>query len=218
MTRLRSAQAQAKERGFQMGRIVASEFITLDGVIEAPGGGEAFEHAGWSFEFDRGQDGNKLKFDELMAADAQLLGRVTYQEFAAAWPSMTDMGEFGEKMNEMPKYVVSSTLADEDAGWKNSTVIPGDDFATRIELLKQQVEGDILVAGSAQLVRGLLQHDLLDELRLMVFPILLGSGKRLFGLAPTNTRLRLSDSTAVGADGIFVLTYAPAPTASAPHG
>jgi len=201
------------ERRLEMGRIVASEFITVDGVIEAPGGGEAFEHAGWSFEFDRGQDGNKFKYDELMAADAQMLGRVTYQGFAAAWPSMTDMGEFGEKMNEMPKYVVSSTLAAEDAGWKNSTVITGDNFVTQVELLKEQVEGDILVAGSAQLVRSLLEYDLLDELRLMVFPIVLGSGKRLFGEADTKKRLRLSDSTAVGADGIFVLTYAPALTA-----
>ena len=197
-----------------MGRIVASEFITLDGVIEAPGGGEAFKHAGWSFEFDRGQEGNKLKFDELMAADAQLLGRVTYQGFAAAWPSMTDMGEFGEKMNEMPKYVVSSTLTAEDAGWKSSTVIPGDDLAAQVTLLKGQLDGDILVAGSAQLVRGLLACDLLDELRLMVFPVVLGSGKRLFGAADTKKRLRLSDTTAVGADGIFVLTHAPALTAS----
>jgi dihydrofolate reductase len=159
-----------------MGRIVVSEFVTLDGVVEAPGGGEEFEHAGWSFEFDRGAEGGKFKFDELMAADAQLLGRITYRGFAEAWPSMTDMGEFGEKMNAMPKYVVSSTLTAEEANWNNSTVVPGDDLAGGVSLLKEQIAGDILIAGSAQLVRGLMELELVDELRLMVFPIVLGSG------------------------------------------
>jgi dihydrofolate reductase len=191
-----------------MGRVVVTEFITLDGVIEDPGGGEAFEHGGWSFKFNRGEEGDKFKFDELMAADAQLLGRVTYQGFAKAWPSMT-ADEFGEKMNSMPKYVVSTTLTAEDADWNNSTVI-GDDLAGQISRLKQQVAGDILVAGSAQLVRSLAEHNLIDEYRLMLFPIVLGAGKRLFGDGFPRTVLRLLDSTPVGPDGIFILTYQPA--------
>jgi len=192
-----------------MGRIVVSEFITLDGVIEAPGGGEPFEHAGWSFEFDRGDEGNRFKFDELMASEAQLLGRITYEGFAKAWPSMTGMGEFGEKMNAMPKYVVSSTLEAEDADWSNSTVI-GADVADRVSQLKQSTTGDILVAGSAQLVRALARHGLVDEYRLMVFPILLGVGKRLFGDGTPRTMLRLLGSTPLGTDGVVVHTYAPA--------
>src|SRR5216683_222815 len=146
-----------------MGKLAVTEFISLDGVIEAPGGGEGYEHAGWSFKFNRGDEGNKFKVDELMAADAQLLGRVTYQGFARAWPSMTG-GEFGQKMNGMPKYVVSSTLTAKDAGWNNSTVI-GDDVAGQISRLKEQVAGDILVAGSTLLVRTLAEHDLVDEYR-----------------------------------------------------
>jgi dihydrofolate reductase len=182
-----------------MGRIVVSEFMTLDGVIEAPGGGEEFEHAGWSFEFDRGAEGGKFKADELMAAEAQLLGRATYEGFAQAWPSMTGTGEFGEKMNAMPKYVVSSTLTAEGAAWNNSTVIPGGDAARQVSLLKEQIRGDILVAGSARLVQMLLEHDLIDELRLMVFPVVLGSGKRLFGRTSAKKRLRLDVALGGGA-------------------
>jgi dihydrofolate reductase len=192
-----------------MGRVIVSEFISLDGVIEAPGGGEEFEHAGWSFKFDRGEEGNRFKFDELMAADAQLLGRVTYEGFAKAWPSMSGMGEFGEKMNAMPKYVVSSTLAPVDASWSNSTVI-GADLASEVSRLKEHVAGDILVAGSAQLVRGLARHELVDEYRLMVFPIVLGAGKRLFGDSDRASVLRLLDCTPIGPDGVVVLTYQPA--------
>jgi dihydrofolate reductase len=192
-----------------MGRIVVSEFVTLDGVIEAPGGGEDFEHAGWSFQFNRGEDGDKFKFDELMAAEAQLLGRVTYAGFARAWPSMTGTGEFGAKMNAMPKYVVSRTLTDEDADWSNSIVI-GQDLAGEVSELKEQLAGDILVAGSAQLVRGLAEHQLVDEYRLMLFPIVLGAGKRLFGDGAPRTMLRLLDSKSVGPDGVLVLTYQPA--------
>jgi dihydrofolate reductase len=191
-----------------MGRIVVTEFVTLDGVIEAPGGGEEFEHAGWSFEFNRGDDGDKFKLDELMAADAQLLGRVTYEGFAKAWPSMTDEAGFADRMNGMPKYVVSTTLSDDDADWNNSTVIR-DDVAGRISRLKEEIDGDILVAGSAKLVGTLAQNDLVDEYRLMVFPIVLGSGKRLFGDGAPTTRLRLADSTSVGPDGVLVLTYEP---------
>ncbi len=190
-----------------MGRVIVSEFVTLDGVIEAPGGGEGFEHEGWSFRFNRGENGDKFKFDELMAAGAQLLGRVTYEGFARAWPSM-EAGEFGVKMNAMPKYVVSRTLTAEQADWNNSTVI-GQDLASEVTKLKQELAGDILVAGSAKLVQSLAAHQLVDEYRLMVFPIVLGSGKRLFGDGTSPTTLRLLDSTPIGPDGVLILTYEP---------
>lgn len=190
-----------------MGKLVVTEFITLDGVIEDPGGAEDFEHGGWSFKFDRGPEGDKFKLDELMASDAQLLGRVTYQGFAKAWPSMGD-NPFGGRMNDMPKYVVSTTLGDEDAGWQNSTVIRGD-LASEVSEVKQGVAGDVLVAGSAQLARGLAEQDLVDEYRLMVFPLVLGSGKRLFTDGFPRRVLRLTDSTPVGPDGVLVLTYEP---------
>jgi dihydrofolate reductase len=192
-----------------MGKLIVTEFITLDGVIEAPGGGEPFEHGGWSFEFEQGDDGMQFKFGELMAADAQLLGRVTYEGFAKAWPTMPDTGEFGERMNGMPKYVVSTTLSDDEADWSNSTVIR-DDVPGAVARLKQDTSGDILVAGSARLVQTLAEHDLVDEYRLMVFPIVLGSGKRLFGDGVAKTKLRLADSKPVGPDGVLVLTYEPA--------
>jgi len=192
----------------EMGRVVVTEFVSLDGVIEAPGGGEEFEHGGWSFEFNRGDDGDKFKLDELMAADAQLLGRVTYDGFAKAWPTMTDEAGFADKMNGMPKNVVSTTLADDDAEWNNSTVIR-DDIPGQISRLKEEIGGDILVAGSARLVKTLAEHELVDEYRLMVFLIVLGSGKRLFGDGIDKTRLRLADSTSVGPDGVLLLTYEP---------
>jgi dihydrofolate reductase len=190
-----------------MGKVVVTEFITLDGVIQAPGGGEGFKHDGWSFKFNRGDDGNKFKVDELQAADAQLLGRVTYQGFARAWPNMTG-DPFGEKMNSMPKYVVSSTLSDADASWTNSTVIRND-VVNQIARLKDKVEGDILVAGSARLVQFLAEHDLVDEYRLMVFPVALGTGKRLFADLKAPTTLRLVDTKPVGPDGVVILTYQP---------
>ncbi len=191
-----------------MGRIVVTEFITLDGVIEAPGGGEGFEHEGWSFKFDRGADGDTFKFEELMAADAQLLGRVTYEGFARAWPNMSG-DKFGEKMNAMPKYVASTTLSAQDASWNNSTVI-GADLPGELAQAKQEFAGDILVAGSARLVQSLAQHDLVDEYRLMVFPVVLGTGKRLFGDGTPHATLRLIDHKPLGPDGIVLLTYAPA--------
>jgi dihydrofolate reductase len=191
-----------------MGKVVVTEFISLDGVIEAPGGGEGFVHDGWSFKFDRGDEGNKFKVDELNAADAQLLGRVTYQGFASAWPNMND-DPFGKKMNSMPKYVASRTLKAGDATWTNSTVI-GDDLKGQVSRLKEQIKGDILVAGSAKLVQSLAEHDLVDEYRLMVFPVVLGTGKRLFGEGMPHTTLRLVDSKAIGTDGVMILTYAPA--------
>jgi dihydrofolate reductase len=184
-----------------MGKLVVTEFITVDGVIDSPG------EAGWVFKFTRGDDGDKFKIDELMAADAQLLGRVTYQGFAQAWPSM-DADDFGKKMNSMPKYVVSTTLTAAGATWENSIVISGD-VAAEISRVKEQIAGDILVAGSGQLVRTLAAHDLVDEYRLMVFPIVLGTGKRLFSEGITRTELRLLDSRPVGPDGVVILTYRP---------
>jgi dihydrofolate reductase len=186
-----------------MGRIIVTEFVSLDGVIEAPGGGEDYKHGGWTFEIDRGAEGNKFKLDETLDADALLLGRVTYEGFAAAWPSRDD--EFANKFNTMPKYVVSSTLDKPD--WNNSTVLDGD-VAEEVAKLKQQQDGDIVVHGSAQLVQALIEHDLVDELRLMVFPVVLGSGKRLFGDTSEKKRLRLTDSKTVG-DGVSILVYEP---------
>jgi dihydrofolate reductase len=186
-----------------MGRIVVTEFVSLDGVIEAPGGGEDYRHAGWTFEIERGEEGDRFKLDELLEAEAQLLGRRTYEGFAAAWPRMQDEQGFAKKMNTMAKYVVSSTL--ERAEWSNSTVLRGD-LAVEIAKLKQEVGGVILVAGSAQLVQGLIANDLVDELRLMVFPVVLGSGKRLFGETDDKVPLQLAASKTVG-DGIAVLTY-----------
>ena len=189
-----------------MGKVVVTEFVTLDGVIESPGGGEGFAHDGWSFKFNRGDEADKFKSDELMAADAQLLGRVTYQGFAGAWPAMAG-NPFGDKMNSMPKYVVSTTLTAADADWNNSTVI-GNDVVGQVTRLKEQLARDILVAGSAQLVRFLAEHDLVDEYRLMVFPVVLGSGKRLFGETSDKKPLRLVDSKIVG-DGVAILVYEP---------
>jgi dihydrofolate reductase len=188
-----------------MGRIVVTEFISLDGVIEDPGGAEDYKHGGWSFEINRGEEGDQFKLDETNASAALLLGRRTYEGFAAAWPSRE--GEFADKFNSMPKYVVSSTLKDPE--WTNSTVIDGSDLAGEVSKLKEQVDGDIVVHGSAQLVQALLEDGLVDELRLMVFPVVLGSGKRLFGESADKRALRLSDSKIVG-DGVSILTYQPA--------
>jgi dihydrofolate reductase len=188
----------------EMGRIVVTEFVSLDGVMEDPGGAEDFEHGGWSFEFSRGEEGDKFKIDEAFESEALLLGRVTYEGFAEAWPSRE--GEFADKFNNMPKYVVSSTL--EEPEWNNSTVLEGD-VVEEVSKLKQAVDGDIVVHGSARLVQTLLEHDLVDELRLMVFPVVLGSGKRLFGDTSDKKALRLADSNMVG-DGVAILTYEPA--------
>jgi dihydrofolate reductase len=195
-----------------MRRIVVSEFVTLDGVIEDPGGAEGFEHGGWSFEFDRGAEGDQFKLDELMESDALLLGRVTYEGFAEAWPSRTDEQGFADKMNGMPKYVVSTTL--DDAAWNNSTLI-SDNVAEEVSKLKQEPGGDLLVYGSPRLVATLLQHDLVDELRLMLFPTVLGSGKRLFRDGGEAITLRLADTKSVGSDGIVILTYVRRDTSGA---
>jgi dihydrofolate reductase len=186
-----------------MARVVVSQFITLDGVVEDPGGSEGHEHGGWAFKFERGPEGDKFKLDEVMAADALLLGRVTYEGFAAAWPSRE--GEFADKFNGMTKYVVSRTLADPD--WSNSTVIGGD-VAGEVAKLRDGPGGDILVNGSVQLVRTLIDAGLVDELRLMVFPVVLGGGKRLFGESGGSTAMRLVDTRPVGE--CVILTLEPA--------
>jgi dihydrofolate reductase len=187
-----------------MGRIVVTEFISLDGVMEDPGGDSTFKHGGWTFEIEQGQEGADFKLQETRDSEALLLGRVTYQGFAKAWPSIE--GEFGDKFNNMPKYVISSTL--EKAGWKNSTVLKGD-VVKEVSKLRQKPGGDIVVHGSAQLVQTLLEHDLVDELRLMVFPVVLGSGKRLFGNTSDKKPMELVDSKKVGS-GVTILTYRPA--------
>lgn len=153
-----------------MRTIVVSEFVTLDGVMEDPGGAEG-ERGGWAFRFERGDAGDRFKFDELMAADSMLLGRATYEGFAAVWPTITDEQGFAAKMNSMPKYVVSSTLT--DPAWANTTVIGLEDV--------EGLEGNVLVAGSAQLVHALVERGLVDEVRLVVYPTVLGGGKKLFG-------------------------------------
>lgn len=184
-----------------MGKVYVTEFVSLDGVFEDPGGSENFEHGGWSFQFSRGEDGDKFKLDETMATDALLLGRTTYEGFADAWPQRD--GEFADKFNNMAKYVVSSTLKDPE--WNNSTVI-GTDLKTEVPKLKEQHDGEIGVHGSGQVARGLLDEDLVDELRLMVFPVVLGDGKRPFDGAKMHA-LELVDSKQVGPDGVIVLTY-----------
>ena len=185
-----------------MGKIVVSQFVTLDGVMEDPGGAESFERGGWAFEFDRGPEGDKFKLDEVMAAEALLLGRVTYEGFAAAWPSRT--GEFADKFNTMPKFVVSSTL--ENPEWNNTTVI-SDDVAEEVARLRERFDGDVLVNGSAQLVNALARHDLVDEWRLMVFPVVLGAGKRLFEDGIDKKPLELVESKPAGA--VVILTLRP---------
>jgi dihydrofolate reductase len=184
-----------------MGRIVVTEFMSLDGVVEDPGGSEDFKYGGWSFEYDRGDEGNKFKLDETMDAEALLLGRVTFEGFAEAWPSRS--GDFADKFNSMPKYVVSSTLSDPE--WSNSTVLSGD-LAEAVEEIKSKHEGNVTVHGSVQLVQGLIERDLVDELRLMVFPVVLGDGKRLFGSTAGKKGLKLADSKVVG-DGVAILVY-----------
>jgi dihydrofolate reductase len=183
-----------------MGRIVVTEFVSLDGVMEAPGG-EDFKYPGWSFEFDRGDEGNKFKLDEALDSEALLIGRVTYESFANAWPQRE--GEFADRFNSMPKYVVSSTLKDPE--WNNTTVIDGD-VVDEVRKLKQEVDGDIYVHGSLQLAQELMENDLVDEIHLMVFPVILGTGRRLFGELSDKKTMRLADSNTVG-EGVAILTY-----------
>jgi dihydrofolate reductase len=187
-----------------MARIVVTEFVSLDGVIEDPGGSEDFKYGGWTFEFWRGEEGDQFKLDEAMGSDALLLGRRTYEGFADAWPSRS--GEFADKFNSMPKYVVSSTLR--DPHWTNTTVLDGD-LVPAVSKLRDGPGGDIVVHGSAQLVQALLANDLVDEVRLMVFPVVLGAGKRLFGATDEKKPLRLTDTKVVG-DGVAIMVYEPA--------
>jgi dihydrofolate reductase len=181
-----------------MSKVIVSQFITVDGVVEDPGGSENFERGGWAFEFSRGDDGDRFKLDEVMGADALLLGRTTYEGFAAAWPSRE--GEFADKFNNMPKYVVSSTLADPE--WNNTHVLAGVDEV-------KEIGGEVLVNGSVQLVNALLDAGLVDELRLMVFPLVLGKGKRLFADGIAKTALALTESRPVGDEGVSVAIYRP---------
>src|SRR6476620_7261453 len=197
-----TGESQREEK--DVSKIVVLQFVTLDGVFEDPGGSESHEYGGWALQIDRGPEGDKFKLDEVMGSDALLLGRVTYEGFAEAWPSRE--GEFADKFNTMPKYVVSSTL--EEPEWNNTTVLEGEAVEEDSQL-KQAVDGDIVVHGSARLVQTLVEHDLVDELRLMVFPVVLGSGKRLFGETSDKKPLGLADSKMVG-DGVAILTYQPA--------
>ena len=184
-----------------MGRIVVTEFVSVDGVMEDPGGAEDFKHGGWSFEFSRGEDGDQFKLDETMDSAALLLGRVTYEGFADAWPSRE--GAFADKFNEMPKYVVSTTLKDPE--WNNATVISGD-LGEEVARLRDEIDGNIVVHGSATLVQALMEGDLVDELRLMVFPVVLGTGRPFFGETSEKKRLQLAETRTVG-DGVVILIY-----------
>jgi dihydrofolate reductase len=184
-----------------MGRIVITEFISMDGVMQAPGG-EAFKYEGWTFEFDRGDDGGRFKAEEIFDAEAQLIGRITYESFAGAWPQRE--GEFAEKFNAMPKFVVSTTLKDPD--WNNTTVLDGGDATAAVRRLKDEFDGELQVPGSHRLVQELIASDLVDQVNLMVFPVILGTGKKAFEETPERRNLRLTDSKVVG-DGVLVAVY-----------
>jgi dihydrofolate reductase len=186
-----------------MRKLIVTEFVTLDGVMEAPGGEPTHPHSGWVFDF-MGEEQQEFKLQEVLEADVHLIGRVTYESFAGAWPERT--GEFAEKMNSMPKYVVTTTL--DELEWSNSIPIRGD-VAERVRNLKEQDGGPILVAGSRTLVHTLIEHDLVDEYRLMVFPVVLGSGRRLFPKSPHKTPLELVNTKTFGS-GVQVNTYRPA--------
>jgi dihydrofolate reductase/pimeloyl-ACP methyl ester carboxylesterase len=197
--RRRTLEGQSHSVSMKMSRLVVSQFMSIDGVVEDPGGVEGFQHGGWAMHFDRGRDGSKFKLDEIMAGEALLLGRATYETFADSWPART--GEFADKMNGMPKYVVSTTLA--KPAWNNSTAIAGN-VAQEVARLKRDLSGDILVHGSTQLVQTLIEHDLVDEYRLMVFPTVLGAGKRLVGELSVPPALRLRHTKPAGEAVILV--------------
>jgi dihydrofolate reductase len=189
-----------------MGKLIVTEFISLDGIIEDPGGAEGYAHGGWAFR-SPAPDSEQFKFGELLAADVQLMGRVTYDGFAAAWPAMEEStGEFGKKMNSMPKVVVSTTLTSPQ--WKNTTVISGH-VPEEVARLKERYTGDVLVPASATLVETLRANDLVDEYRLMVHPVVLGSGKRLFKDEAGGTELELVESRPMG-PSVLLLIYRPA--------
>ena len=183
-------------------RIVVTEFASLDGVMEAPGGEPDFKYPGWTFEYERGDDGNEFKLEEARQADALLLGRRTYESFAGAWPDRE--GEFADKFNSMPKFVVSTTLG--EAEWNNTTVLAGGDAKAEVEELKREFDGELQVPGSHRLVQELIASDLVDQVNLMIFPVILGTGKRAFEETPERRNLKLKDSQVVG-EGVVVLTY-----------
>jgi dihydrofolate reductase len=182
-------------------RIVVTEFASLDGVMQAPGG-EDFKYRGWTFEFDRGDDGNQFKLDETMSADALLIGRRTYESFAGAWPGRE--GEFADKFNSMPKFVVSTSLGEPE--WNNTTVLSSGDATAQVRRLKADFDGELQVPGSHRLVQELIESDLVDQINLMIFPVILGTGQKVFEEKPERRRLRLKESKVVG-EGIAVLVY-----------
>ena len=186
-----------------MGKIVISEFVSLDGVIQDPDGKEGFRVGGWVGQIKDREELNTIKLDEALSTEALLLGRRSYEFFAARWQPRG--GDLAERLNSLPKYVVSSTLQDPD--WNNSTVLKGD-VVNVISKLKQQVAGDIVVYASFQLLRTLLEHDLVDEMRLMVLPVVLGAGERLFGEPSDKKPMRLVETRSVD-DDIAFLTYEP---------
>jgi dihydrofolate reductase len=190
-----------------MGRIVITQNVSLDGVVQDPGGSGSFKHKGWTLDIDRGEEAGQSRLplgvlryllDEALGTEALLLGRVTYEELAPLWPSRK--GELADRLNSMPKYVVSSRLADPE--WNNSTVLSLED----VSRMKRELAGDIVVYGSIRLARTLIESDRVDELRLLVYPVVLGAGERLFGELPDKKALRLMDTKAVG-DGVAILTY-----------
>jgi dihydrofolate reductase len=187
-----------------MGRIVVTEFVSLDGVMQDPGGAEDFKYGGWSFEFARGDDGDKFKYDEVLDSEAFLLGRVTYDGFADAWPQRE--GDFADRFNKMPKYVVGSKA--DPSRWTNTTVLDGDPVEA-VRRVRDDHSGNIYVHGSRQLAQTLFEADLVDQLNLMVFPVVLGTGDRIFGETSDKKKLRLVDSKVVG-DGVAILIYEPA--------
>jgi dihydrofolate reductase len=184
-----------------MGRIVITEYISVDGVVEAPSGTEDFERIGWTDGFRRGPEGDRFKVDETMQSAALLLGRVTYDTFAAVWPHVE--GEFADRFNALPKYVVSSTLV--EPSWANTIVLRGDPVE-EVARLRDAISGDIVVHGSAQLAQLLVEHDLVDQLHLLIYPVIVGAGKRLFGGTSATKRLALAEARTFG-DGVHLLVY-----------
>jgi dihydrofolate reductase len=191
-----------------MGKIVVTEFISLDGVMQAPGG-EDFKYKGWTFEFDRGDDGDQFKLKEVLEADAHLLGKKTYESFAGAWPDREDApgdtGKFAKKFRDDPKYLVSTTLKDPD--WENTIVLDSGDATEQVKKLKDEVDGTILVSGSRRLVQELLDSDLVDQVNLMMFPVALGTGDRMFGEMGDKLDWKLVEANQVGSDGVMTFKY-----------
>ena len=184
------------------GKVAVTEFVSIDGVFEDPGGSEDFKYGGWTFEFDRGDDGDAFKLNELREAEVNLLGRVTYESFAEAWPQRE--GEFADIINEARKVLVSTKV--DDPGWNNVEVI-SDEIPAQLAKLRDETDGVILVAGSGTVVRTLLENDLVDEIRLMVFPTILGAGKRALPEGIDRLDWTLKEDREVGPDGVRVVVY-----------